>query len=243
VTRYGSRTVTSEEYLIVSNALPAPADSWAPSGKVAGYAIGSCALLTMLAIALHPHSESRKADELVVEVARLAPMLRIVHGTVIAFMLALLYGFTIYSMRRGLRREAVVGALVAYAAGVGVLILAALIDGFLIPLVAARYAGVPPDVLRVGAGVLTLCGAAIQVLSKFGVIALSAAIALWSTDLLRGRGVLRGAGIVGYAAALIPLGVLFAGGEFLVPMTLSIIVIAQGIWYLAIATLLIRGRL
>jgi hypothetical protein len=241
MTRYGSGTVTSEESLIVSNVLPAPADSWAPSGKVAGYAIGSCALLTMLAIAMHPQAASRNVGDFVIAVARLTPMLRIVHGTVIAFMLALLYGFTVYSLRRGLRREAVVGALVAYAAGVGVLILAALIDGFLIPLVAARYAGVPPDVLRVGAGVLTLCGAAIQVLSKFGVIAMSAAIALWSTDLLRSGGALRIAGIVGCAAALIPVGVLFAAGQ-LVPMTLTIIVVAQGIWYLTIATLLVREQ-
>jgi hypothetical protein len=226
----------------VSNVLVPPAESSAPPGKIAGYAIGACAVLTMLAIAMHPQAEHRRMAEAVNEIAQLAPMLRIVHGTVIAFMIALLYGLTVYSLRRGLNREAVVAALVAYAAGAGVMVLAALIDGFLIPMIASTYAGASSEVLRIGASVLAACGAAIQVLAKFGVVAMSAAIALWSADLLRERGTLRIAGIVGCAAVVIPLGVLFAEGKYIVPLTLSIIVVAQGIWYLAIASLLVRER-
>lgn len=223
----------------MSHVLPAPADPWAPSGKIAGYAIGACALLTLLTIMMHPQAESRKPADFVVEVARLTPMLRVVHGTVIAFMLALVYGFTVYSLRRGARRELVVAALVAFASGAGALVLAALIDGFLISTISAQYVVAPRAVLQVGAGILGLCAAAIQVLSKFGVVAMSAAIALWATDLIPGRGALRIVGALGYVAALVPLVVLF-GRDQLVPMSLSVIVIAQGIWYLAIATLLVR---
>jgi hypothetical protein len=226
----------------VSNAPPLPADPWAPPGRAAGYAIGACAVLTMLAIAMHPQAEQRHMAEAVAEIGRLAPMLAFVHGTVIAFMIVLLYGLTVYSLRRGLRRELVVGALVVYAAGAGVMVLAALIDGFLIPAIARTYAGAPPEVLRNGASILAACGAAIQVLAKFGVVALSAAIALWSADLVRDGGRLRIAAIIGFAAALVSLGVLFVEGRFIVPLTLSIIVIAQGIWYLAIAALLVQER-
>jgi hypothetical protein len=224
----------------VSNALPLPADSWAPPGKTAGYAIAACAVLTMLAIAMHPQAEHRRASEAVAEIGRLAPMLGVVHGTVIAFVIVLLYGLTVYSLRRGVRRELVVGALVVYAAGAFAMVLAALIDGFLIPAIARTYAGAPREALQSGASILSACGAAIQVLAKFGVVALSAAIVLWSADLFSDGGRLRVAAIAGFGAALISLAVLLAEGRFIVPLTLSIIVIAQGIWYLAIASLLVQ---
>jgi hypothetical protein len=225
----------------VSNVLPAPADPWAPSGKIAGYTIGLCAVLMMLAISMHPHLEHQHGAEAVAAIGRLAPMLNVVHATVIVFVIALFYGFTVYSMRRGVRSQAVLGALVAYAAGAGAFVLAALIDGFVVPTVSANYVGLPKDVLQVGLGVLNLCGVAIQILSKFGVIAMSAAIVLWSADLLR-DGAFRGVAALGAVAAVTPIVVLFAEGPAIVAATLSIIVIAQGIWYLAIATLLVRER-
>jgi len=226
----------------VSKAQPLPADPWAPPGKIAGYVIAACAVLTILMIVMHPQAPQHRLSEVVAEIARLAPMLAVVHGTVIAFIIGLAYGLTVYSLRRGLRRELVLGALVVYAAGTGVMVLAALIDGFLISALARTYVGASPEVLRDGASILAACGAAIQVLSKFGVVALSAAIALWSADLVREAGRLRVAAIIGFAAALISVGVLFAEGRFIVPLTLSVIVIAQGIWYIAIASLLVQRR-
>ena len=226
----------------MSNALPLPADTSAPPGKFAGYAIAACAVLTTLMIVMHPQARHRHMSDVVAEIGRLAPMLAFVHGTVLAFVIVLLYGMCVYSLRRGLRRELVLGALVVYAAGTGVMVLAALIDGFLISALARTYVAASPEVLRDGASILGACGATIQVLSKFGVVALSAAIALWSADLVREEGRLRVAAIIGFAAALISVTVLFAEGRFIVPLTLSIIVIAQGIWYIAIASLLVQRR-
>ncbi len=122
------------------------------------------------------------------------------------------------------------------------MVLAALIDGFLISALARTYVGASPEVLRDGASILAACGAAIQVLTKFGIVALSAAIALWSADLVRDGGRSRTAALIGFAAALISVTVLFAEGRFIVPLTLSVIVIAQGIWYVAIASLLVQER-
>ena len=226
----------------MSKALPLPADTPAPPGKVAGYAIAACAVLTIVAIAMHPQAQHRHMSEVVAEIGRLAPMLGFMHGTVIVFVIVLLYGMCVYSLRRGLRRELVLGGLIVYAAGTGVFVLAALIDGFLIPTVAQSYAGASREMLRDGASILGACGAAIQVLAKFGVVALSAAIGLWSADLFRDGGRLRVTAIIGFAAALISVAVLFAEGRFIVPLTLSVIVIAQGIWYIAIASLLVQER-
>jgi len=227
----------------VSNALPLPAAASAPpSGKVAGYAIAASAVLMIVAIAMHPQAQHRHMTEAVVDVARLAPMLAFMHGTAIAFVLALLYGMCVYSLRRGIRREPVLGAMILYAAGTGVLVLAALIDGFLVSAIARSYVGASPDAMRSGASILSACGAAIQILSKFGIVMLAAAIALWAADLVRDGGRLRVAAIAGFAAGLVSLAVLFAGGPSLTPLTLSIIVIAQGIWYIALASLLVQER-
>ena len=226
----------------MSNTPPLPADASAPPGKVAGYAMAACAVLMIVAIAMHPQAEHRHMSEVVTEIGRLAPMLAFMHGTVIAFVIVLLFAMCVYSLRRGLRRELVLGALVVYAAGAGVLVLAALIDGFLVSAVARSYIGASREALRDGASILRACGAAIQILSKFGIVALSAAIALWSADLVRDGGRARIAAIIGFAAALIPIGVLFAEGRSIVPVTLTVIVLAQGIWYIAIASLLVQER-
>ncbi|MBV8370868.1 MAG: hypothetical protein JO036_18290 [Candidatus Eremiobacteraeota bacterium] len=226
----------------MSNAQPLPAEPWAPPGKVAGYAIAASAVLMIVAIVMHPQARHRHVSEVVAEIGRLAPMLAFMHGTVIAFVIVLLYGMCVYSLRRGLRRELVLGAVVVYAAGAGVLVLAALIDGFLVSDVARNYAGASREALRDGAAILSACSAAIQVLTKFGVVAFSVAIALWSADLVRDGARARIVAIIGFAAAVISLVVLFGAGRFIVPLTLSAIVLAQGIWYIAVASLLVQER-
>ena len=226
----------------MSNAQPLPAEPWAPPGKVAGYAIAACAALSIMMIAMHPQAAQHRMSEVVAEIGRLALMLAVVHGTLIAFVIVLAYGLAVYSLRRGLRRELVVGALVVYAAGVGVMVPAALIDGFVIPAVARTYVGASPEVLRNGAGILVACSAAIQVLTKFGVVAFSVAITLWSADLVRDGARARIVAIIGFAAAVISLVVLFGAGRFIVPLTLSVIVLAEGIWYIAVASLLVQER-
>jgi hypothetical protein len=195
----------------------------------------------IVAIGLHPQATTHRAAEFMVEAARLGTSLKIVHGTAIAFVLTLLFGMSVYSARRGMQRELVVAALVAYAAGIAVVILAALIDGFLIAMIAERYIGVPPNVLQVGAAVVAACGAAIQVLTKAGVAMISAGIALWAADLFLEPRPARTTAIVGCVAALVPVAVLFAVPR-LAPHTLEIVVVCEGAWYLAIARLLIRGE-
>ena len=202
--------------------MPPPADASAPPGKIAGYAIAAGALLILLANGMLSAAGVRPDAEL----------FRAVHGTMIASTFSLLYGFAVYSLRRGLHREAVVAGLVAYGIGVGATIGAALILGFIFP--ALGFHSKSWD-----SNLEVFCASLIDLLTKFGVVAISAAIALWSIDLARGRGVTRAVAAIGFAAALIAVGALF-GGTALFPHALTIIAIAQGSWYVAIATLLVR---
>jgi hypothetical protein len=209
----------------MADAPPPPANASAPPGKIAGYVIGACALLTIVANGMLSMAGPHPAFE----------VFRAVHGTLIASMIALLYGFVVYSLRRGLRSDAVVAGLVAYGIGAGATIAAALIEGFIFPTLDFHYGG------QIGMSISMLCASAIELLTEFGVVAISAAIALWSVELACGRGVTRAVAAIGFAAALVAVGALF-GGATLFPHALTITAIAQGSWYLTIATLLVREK-
>jgi hypothetical protein len=216
-----------------------PSAAAIPNGTIAGILIAAAAALTLFAVAHHPTVAGLAPAEAIAEIVRLAPMDRLVHGSLIAILGALLYGFTVFSLRRGLHRETVVAALIAYAVGVLSSIGAAMIDGLITPDVAAQYAGASEENTFVAVRLLSYGGLAIQVLTRLGTLAMSLAMLLWSAELLRAQGALRFTGILGCVAALIPIGVLIAQ-HHITPSSLGVIVLAQGIWYVAIAALLVR---
>ncbi len=207
-----------------------PSAAAIPNGTRAGILIAAGAALTLFAVAHHPTVAGRPPAEAIAEIVRLAPLDRLVHGSLIAILCAL---------RRGLHRETVVAALIAYAVGVLSSIGATLIDGFITPDVAALYAGASQENVFVAARLLNYGGFAIQNLTKLGISAISFAMLLWSAGLMRAPGAQRFTGILGFLAALIPIGVLITQHQ-ITPSSLGVIVLAQGVWYVAIAALLIR---
>jgi hypothetical protein len=214
-----------------------------PSGFTAGVIIAVCAAVTILALSHHPTLAHREGPAAAIaDIVRFASTDRIVHGVMIAVMSALLFALCVFSVRRDLRDQTVLGALVAFALGAGALIGAAIIDGFVIPSIAAGYAAAPPAVLPVAAGLLRLCGAAIQAASEVGIAAIAVAILLWSIGLVRSTGVVRLSGVVGIVAAVLTAAVVVSGGGGLTPHLLVGMAIGQAVWYFTIAALLVRGR-
>ncbi|MEA2785870.1 MAG: hypothetical protein QOF71_1974 [Candidatus Eremiobacteraeota bacterium] len=211
----------------------------APDGRPAGIAIAICAMVAIVAISHHPTVSTRAPAEALTQMVQLAPMDRIVHGTLIAIMGVLLFSFAVYSLRRGLHRATSVGAFIAYATGIAAVIGAALIDGFLTPAIAERYAGASADAVKSAIPLLVYGALTIQVLSKFGFVAMSIGVAFWSADLISAPGVLRMTGIVGFVSGIVAVGLLAFAGH-LNPHSLGAIVIVQAVWYLAVAVLLVR---
>lgn len=200
-------------------------------------AIGACAILAVLAVAQHPVAASHVAAQAIPEVVQLSLIDRLVHGFLIATTLATFFGFTIFSARRGFDRHTTIAGFIGYALGVAAVIGAALIDGFIIPDIAARYVKVTHDDIRAAVPLLTFCAIAIQNLTKLGFVAMSAGIFAWSVGLVASPGTLRTVGIVGFFAAGLPV-VILSYAHFLNPHLLGIIVLVQAVWYLAIAALL-----
>ena len=218
---------------------PASFTGAVPGGTAAGIAIASCALATIFVIAHHPTVSAHAPADAMEAMVRVATADRIVHGVLIAIMAVLLFGFTIFALRRGLHRWTSIAGLIAFAGGIAALVGAALVDGFLTPAIAERYAGAPPDAVKTAIQLLLVGALAIQILSKLGIVAMSAGVVLWSVDLLASPGILRTAGVIGVASGIVTVAVLAFAGH-LNPHSLGAVVTIQAVWYLAVAVLLLR---
>ncbi len=195
----------------------APSPATAPSGFAAGVIIAVSAGLTIVALSHHPTIAHREPSAAIADVVRFAATDRIVHGAMIAIMGALLFSLCVLSIRRDLRDQSVLAALVAFAIGAVALIGAALLDGFVVPSIATTYAAAPPSAMPGAVALLRFCGATIQAASMLGTVAVSVAILLWSIGLVRSAGVLRTTGIVGVLVAALPAVVFAVGGSTLTP--------------------------
>jgi hypothetical protein len=94
----------------------------------------------------------------------------------------------------------------------------------------------------VGVALLRFCSIAIQLFTKSGIAAISAAILFWSISFVRaGRGPLLAA-IVGVIGALSQVYILVQS-SVITAHTIIFIVIAQMLWYFIVGLLLTRGQL
>jgi len=214
-----------------------------PDGRVAGFVIVASAVLALGAIARHPTvGAARGSADVLAQVAALSTADEVVHGALIVLIGGLLFGFTVFSQRCGLHRGFVVFGMIGFAVASAGMIGAALIDGFLIPALASRYAGASPQSIDTALHVIAAAAAAIQILSKFAIAVTAVAVASWSVGLVRSTGTLRTAGFVGLASAVVSV-VILISTRHLNPHSLGIIVGLQSIWYATIGILLMRGDL
>jgi hypothetical protein len=158
---------------------------------------------------------------------------RAVHGILIVIIFAMIFSFTVYSLSRS-RLHIGAPAWVAFFAGSMSVIGAALIDGFFVPAFAERYLRMVPTDAAPGLAILNASSIAIQILTRFGFLALSAATLLWSIDLLLERGRARVIGSLGILVAMAVVAMLIFAATINVH-SLLLIVGLQALWYLAIS--------
>ena len=194
------------------------------SARTAGLTMASAATLSVLAMAHHPtgmHGSGGPAQ--------------LVHGVMIAVLLAMLAGFARFAARRGLNRNLPLAGLVAYSASAAAHLVAATINGFAVPALAAR--GVAHDVLA-------LAWEFNQAFAGLGVYLTSAAFLFWSLDLvLRGPGSNRALGVVGLAAATAPAVALAAGAISMDVHGAFIVYAAHAIFTALVGAQMLRGKI
>ena len=189
--------------------------------RAAGIVLIAAAAASMIAMAHHPSSFHAGA------------VIGIVHGVMILVVGTMLYGFSHFARRRGLARPAVLAGLVAYAIASAANVGAATINGFVAPALASDEPAMHHDLFA-------FAWAANQALAGLGVVAVGAAYALWSLDLLRTNKLLAALGLL---AGGVPA-VLLIGGWIGMTLLAAVAVYAgQALWAALVGWLMLRGGL
>jgi len=212
------------------------------AARTAGIVLIVVPLLSILMMAHHPSAGSHDPAALVAEIADKSRLSRIVHGVLIALMGAELFAFIAFCRRLGFERSAVRAGFVAYSIGTGAMLGAALISGFVISDLAAHYVQQPSGDATAFVDLSRLAMIGNQALAKLGVVAMSAAIVLWSAALFR-NGQDRWVGISGFVAGLGPAIALLVGAVRLDVGGMTLVVVCQAAWIVIVGIQMIRTKI
>jgi hypothetical protein len=215
--------------------------------RFAGALLCLSAILAVVALMHHPALGHVSTPEAAVAgVKRLAGVDRLVHGALIALMGLMTAGFYVLSRRLGFDRPAPMTAFVAFAGGVMLVTIAAVIDGFVAPsaadLCGAGDAGCAAAAVRVFGFAMK----AIQAFTQVGAAAMSVAVVLWGIAFLHRRdpkgpaGVLMG--LQSLATGLIPLALLMLTPVRITAHTVALDAAPFALWQLSVGLFLFFAR-
>jgi hypothetical protein len=210
---------------------------------IAGAVLALATALEIVAMSHHPSVRASDVAEAVREISDLARPSGWVHGILLALMLAAAYGLSEFILRRDFRRPLIRAGAIAYGAGVIVMLGAAMVSGFIVADLAASTPHVTAVDLQINAQLLILCRSLNQTWANFGAIAMSAGIALWSADLLRESGVPRVIGVLGLLVSLVPAAALIFGLMHLDVHGMTVVILLQGLWNIAVGVGMMRSRI
>lgn len=207
----------------------------------AGWLLVAVTLVELVAMAHHPRVRTHDVGDALVAIDGFATVDRLVHGVLIAALLATGFALSIFASRRGLDRPSIRAGAIAYSAGLLAMIGAALVSGFVLPDVATSLPRSSTNDLQIAGSLLIYCRLLNQACAGCATVAMSAGIALWSIDLLADRGLERAIGILGCLVAAVTATLLLAGSLRLDVHGMQQVVIGQGAWSVAIAGSMLRA--
>lgn len=200
--------------------------------------------LVLLALSHHPVAGNAGSfQESLERIAALQTRDGLVHGALIMMLAVLAGGYAMFGALLGARRPPVVAAMAAYLGGCCALGAAMLMDGFVVPQLAAQFLAAPQADTDMARIVLRFIGIVIQVLSKAGLLMMCAALLAWSYALASSAWLARRwrwcAG-PGFAAGLAPAVYILGPDARLVPASLMAIFACHALWNVLAAAILFR---
>jgi hypothetical protein len=180
---------------------------------------------------------------LIAEIADLAWIDRVVHGSLIALLVVQACCYSTVCMRLGIARGLVRAGAISYAIGIFAIIVAATIDGFIVADIATRYAAGRAEDLEAARHLLNLCGISIGVFTSLAVIAMSAAFVAWSLELLRAPRANAWLGASGLVLGAGPALAVMFGVMTMNLHSAIVFLLCQTIWNLAVGVTLVRGKI
>ena len=216
-----------------------PENSVEPRRLATAFAL--CGLATLVLLANHPASGARDFAGVLREEAANQFMDGIVHGGFIFVLAALIVCFLLLARRLGPGRAPVVVTLVAFCVGSGALMASMLVDGLVIPAVAARYVNIDaPEKLAAAKALFVFAGALISFLMPLGIAFQSIAMLSLGGLFAAGMPRRRAAGITGVGfGALILVSLAGTPAGMSAHVLLGSIALSA-VWYFILAAVLLR---
>ena len=211
--------------------------------QIAGAMIALSSVMSIILMAHHPTTGAHEIAGQVAEIANEARINRFVHGGLIGLLFLNLSAFTIYAMTRGVNNLAVLIALFAYIIGTLLMTGAALVNGFIYPEFLQQTARYHPDLLQYTPLFRSFSWNINQVLADTSVVAISAAMILWSINLFQSHAVQKLIALVGIVVGVVITSLMLSGWLRLDLMGMTAVVVSQTIWNLGIAYLLILKKI
>ncbi|MBS0389185.1 MAG: hypothetical protein JSR15_11960, partial [Proteobacteria bacterium] len=189
------------------------------SGRVPGWLLIVSGIAMIVLLAMHPNGNARDFAAVLQEEAANRGVDAIVHGGLIVVMAIQMACYAVFSLRYGPPANASIAGLVLFCLGATLLAGSALIDGLVLPAIAARYAAIPARLEA--ARTLYVFGATmISFLMPLGIGFQSLGILAWSWHGLRIKGrALRVVGLLIGLVALVAAATVLSGMN---PMTLML---------------------
>jgi hypothetical protein len=205
---------------------------------VAG-AFVACAAATLTLLANHPMVGARTIVGLIEAESRNQFVDGLVHGGFIIVLSVLVICFVLFARFLDSTRVGVVTGLVTFCVGCGALMASMLLDGFVIPAIATRFAStVDAGDLNTAKTLFILCDTLIRFLLPMGLLFQAAAMLSWSAVIVRTRGWRLAVGAFGGIAGALLIVSIFAVPPRLGQHVLLAAIALQSVWYVALAGVL-----
>ncbi len=211
--------------------------------QIAGWVLITLATLTVILMAMHPTSGTHDPREFVARVGRGVPGNAFVHGSLVTIILAMATCFLYLRDLLGAHRPIVRVGTIAMVVGTSGALVAGLVNGFMVPNVAARFLGADPSRIAALEPVLVLAREANATCARVSVVGLSLSAVAWSVALLGAPGWRRVIGMVGLVCGLTPLA-LHAGEHLRMNVPgYGLFVLVHSVWAAVAGVVLIRHRI
>ena len=216
------------------------ASSRSGQGRSAAVAIAGAAVISTVAVALDQGASGNNPAEILASIASIQQSKALVHAIAIASVCAMAYGYSVLARKLDLQRPAALAGLVLYLFGSLAMVGAAVLDGFVIPHVAADGATAAPERLAFAYNLAHYAGVALNDLARVAWVLQAAGTLAWSLLLLRVNPFARKIGFVGFLSSALVIALVLASPVDMGLAPLLSILVAQLLWNLAAAVLLFR---
>jgi hypothetical protein len=212
----------------------------AQNTQTAGILIAAATVISTIFVALDHSGGGSNPLEILQGVARLQVLKEVVHGVAIASVCAFAFGYATLARRLGLHRPLVLLGLSTYLIGCIAMVGATITDGFITTHIAVDAISATPERVAFAYNLIHYAGVALNDMAKLGWILQAVGTLAWSIALVREHGFNRVAGVIGMLSSTLVVALIFGSATNMSMTSLLSVLLAQLIWNVAAAVLLVR---